>query len=57
MQLNAVHAIVAVRSHGCCRVTEALIYATLEVQNNFVLVKGKLFACADTIKQTLQDLR
>lgn len=56
MQLDAIHAIVAVRSPGCCRITEALIYATLQVQNNFILVKGKYFACADAIKQTLQDL-
>lgn len=57
MQLDAIYAIVAVRGPGCCRVTEVLIYPTLEVQHNLILVKRKHFVCADAIKQTLQDLQ
>lgn len=54
MQLDAVHAVVAVCGLGSCRVTETLVYAALKVQDNLVLVKGEHSICADTIKQTLQ---
>jgi hypothetical protein len=50
MELDAVHAVVAIGGLSHCRIAEALIQPTLEAQDDLVLVECKDFVSADAIK-------